>query len=187
MPVFWAWLPSVDRLCTNCSMWRICCSRSHSSRADLHKLARPPTLHSPLSSSAPMSCASCFNHINNMLCNADHPIPSNHSTSPVPNLSAISPQHRQPSSQQNAPLSSHVIRPPALASPLRSDAGPLATEPSSAAPTMHIHNPHIPQPILSHRLWDPTVSLPALQMFRPEVRVPNIEAGEGTANPYDHL
>jgi hypothetical protein len=100
-------------------------------------------------------------------------------------------QSRQPSSQlhsiPNSLLSEHVYPAPAPAFPLPRHPEPFVSEPPAAVPTMRVHGHYVPSPVLSHHLWNPTVPAPPLQIFGPEVQVPNIQAREATAAVHGYM
>jgi hypothetical protein len=121
----------------------------------------------------------------------NYPIPPNNPQYLIPNLSAMPLQSRQPSSQlHRSPgslLSSHVHPPPAPAFLLPHHPAPLVSGPSGAVPTVHVHGHYVPGPVLSHHLWGPTAPPPPLQIFGPEVQVPNPQAREATAAGHEYM
>jgi hypothetical protein len=123
--------------------------------------------------------------------NTNHPIPPSDSQFSIPNLSAMPLQDHQPSPQQqgtlNPALSSHVHPIPILAFPLLHRAEPLTRGPSGAMVVMHGHDYHIPLPMPAHQPLYSAVSVPPLQVFRPDIHVANIEAREDRAAIHNHL
>jgi hypothetical protein len=119
----------------------------------------------------------------------NHPIPPTHSQSLIPDLSAMTLWCHQSAFQlQSIPgpfLSPHIHSAPAPAFPLPHHAKPPPPEPSAAGLTMHRHGHHVLQPSLGHRPWQSTVPH-TLQIFGPEVQVPNIQAREATAAVKEH-